>query len=98
MKFCVVIVYSFYVICFNPDFDVDNLSLLLFWGLVLLMLASIIHIKTYQPKIIIAKRVKMLGNRTLADSKWKFVGYDLVIGILVGIVLLIMENVIFAQK
>lgn len=93
----IVITYFLYVICFDSDSTVSNPCLLLF-GLALLTITSIIPVKTYQPKIVIAKHVKRLGNRIASDNKWKLIGYDLVIGIVTGAVLLIMENVIFVQK
>ena len=72
-------------------------SLLLLVGLVLVVISFLAPVKYHKPKVVIGKNVVKLKNIELKNDPQGHMIFEIVVGVLIGIILMIIEqNIDFA--
>ena len=71
-----------------------NPKLALLVGVILLIASLFIPLKIYSPHVIISKNVKRLKDEAKENKRNIFL-YEVCVGVLVGVVLLVIENYAF---
>lgn len=89
-----IVTFSCYMILTDATSNMINPKLALLAGVMLLIASLFVPSKIYSPHIIISKNVKRLEDETPKNKRNIFL-YEVCGGLLVGVVLLVIENYVF---
>ncbi len=88
----VIFVISVYLLYNNVKIGQLDSILLLLIGLILVGISFLLPVKYHEPKVVIAKNVVKLKNIELKNDSQRHVISEIAVGVLIGIILIIIEQ------
>ncbi len=88
----VLSVISIYMLYNDIKIGQLDITLLLLIGLLLLLISFLLPVRYHEPKVMIAKNIAKLRSNELWNDSHRYVIFEILIGLVIGIILMIIEH------